>query len=181
MKNLVAKLAAKHKVSPAQIAREMKMGIKVEHEHTPSDKTATKIATDHLKELPNYYSKLKKYVESANYGQVSEARRKDSAQEMERLLSRIDNNIGKNVTDTDPNSIRNTKTRNQNERIMGALAAIRTSRKGENPAKDKLMSNEREFGVGFRDMATNLNSQRIKEGEPRFKDVFARNIRLRGY
>jgi bisphosphoglycerate-dependent phosphoglycerate mutase len=100
---------------------------------------------------------------------------------MERLLSRIDNNIGKNVTDTDPNSIRNTKTRNQNERIMGALAAIRTSRKGENPTKDKLMSNEREFGVGFRDMATNLNSQRIKNGKPRFKDVFARNIRLRGY
>lgn len=181
MKNLVAKLSSKHKVSPAKIAQQLKMGTKVEHEHTKSDTKAKKIAIDHLEEVPDYYSKLKKYVESKNYGEVSEARRKDSTQEMERLLSRIDNNIGKNVTDTDPNSIRNTKTRNQNERIMGALAAIRTSRKGENPTKDKIMSNEREFGVGFRDMATNLDRQRIKKGEPRFKDMFARNIRLRGY
>lgn len=181
MKDIISKLAKKHSVSPAMIARQLRMGTKVEHEHTKSDKKAEKIATDHLGEVPDYYSKLKKYVESKNYGEVSEARRKDPAQEMERLISRIDNNIGKNVTDTDPNSIRNTKIRNQNERIMGALAAIRTSRKGENPTKDNLMSNEREFGVGFRDMATNLDRERIKRGEPKFKNVFARNIRLRGY
>jgi hypothetical protein len=39
---------------------ELKMGIKVEKEHTHDDKLAREIATDHLKEDPHYYSKLNK-------------------------------------------------------------------------------------------------------------------------
>jgi hypothetical protein len=40
--------------------RQMSMGIKVEHEHTKDYWLAKKIATDHLNEDPNYYTKLKK-------------------------------------------------------------------------------------------------------------------------
>ena len=38
---------------------ELKMGVEVEKEHTTDLKLATQIATDHLKEDPRYYSKLK--------------------------------------------------------------------------------------------------------------------------
>ena len=39
------------------------MGIEVEKEHTSDEDKARKIALDHLEEVPEYYSKLKKYVE----------------------------------------------------------------------------------------------------------------------
>ena len=39
---------------------ELKKGIKVEKEHTSDNKTATRIALDHLSEDPKYYSKLEK-------------------------------------------------------------------------------------------------------------------------
>jgi hypothetical protein len=38
---------------------ELKMGIAVEKEHTQDDALAAKIAMDHLREDPRYYSKLK--------------------------------------------------------------------------------------------------------------------------
>jgi len=40
--------------------KELEMGIKIEMEHTNDKKLATEIATDHLKENPKYYTKLKK-------------------------------------------------------------------------------------------------------------------------
>ena len=40
-------------------ADELKMGIKVEMEHTSDTEVAKKIALDHLAEDPKYYSKLK--------------------------------------------------------------------------------------------------------------------------
>ena len=66
MSNIISKLAKKHNVSPSLITRQLKIGTKVEHEHTKNDKKAENIAIDHLKEVPDYYTKLKKYVESAN-------------------------------------------------------------------------------------------------------------------
>lgn len=38
---------------------QLKMGIEVEHEHTDDDELAKKIAIDHLREDPKYYTKLK--------------------------------------------------------------------------------------------------------------------------
>jgi len=38
--------------------RQLKMGIKVEHEHTKSNRVAAKIAKDHLRENPRYYTYL---------------------------------------------------------------------------------------------------------------------------
>ena len=43
--------------------KELEMGKKVELEHTDDENEAEKIAKDHLKEVPDYYTKLAKYVE----------------------------------------------------------------------------------------------------------------------
>lgn len=51
-------IAKKHRVSLADIDRQLKMGIKVEREHTKSNKVAREIALDHLSEFPDYYTKL---------------------------------------------------------------------------------------------------------------------------
>lgn len=45
--------------------KELEMGIKVEMEHTDDPVIAKKIALDHLSELPDYYTRLKK-MESKN-------------------------------------------------------------------------------------------------------------------
>jgi len=46
-------------------AKELKMGIAVEHEHTPNSEVAERIAIDHLSEIPDYYTRLKKMEEEA--------------------------------------------------------------------------------------------------------------------
>jgi GH24 family phage-related lysozyme (muramidase) len=61
--DIIDKLAKKHKVSNELIARQLEMGIEVEKEHTTDSDKARKIALDHLDEVPDYYTLLKKYVE----------------------------------------------------------------------------------------------------------------------
>lgn len=62
-------IAKKHGVSLDLIKQQLEMGLEVEKEHT-SDPTAAKItALQHLDELPNYYSKLKK-VEAQNESKI---------------------------------------------------------------------------------------------------------------
>jgi hypothetical protein len=56
----VEEIAKKHKVSPSLIQKQLEMGMKVEHEHTTDNDEAMDIALQHLDEIPNYYSKLKK-------------------------------------------------------------------------------------------------------------------------
>jgi hypothetical protein len=56
----VEEIAKKHKVSPSVIQKQLEMGMKVEHEHTTDNDQAMDIALQHLDEIPNYYSKLKK-------------------------------------------------------------------------------------------------------------------------
>lgn len=51
-------IAKKHGVSTKEILRQLKMGQKVELEHTKDPELAKEIALDHLLELPNYYTKL---------------------------------------------------------------------------------------------------------------------------
>jgi hypothetical protein len=53
-------IAKKHKTSLDTLNTELKLGIKVEKEHTGDEKMARMIALQHLEELPNYYTKLKK-------------------------------------------------------------------------------------------------------------------------
>lgn len=56
----VEEIAKKHKVSPSVIKKQLEMGMKVEKEHTTDNDQAMDIALQHLDEVPNYYSKLKK-------------------------------------------------------------------------------------------------------------------------
>lgn len=41
-------------------AEELQMGVEVEMEHTINEQIAEKIAKDHLSEIPDYYTRLKK-------------------------------------------------------------------------------------------------------------------------
>lgn len=59
----VEHIAKKHNVPVATIQKQLRHGITVELEHTSDRKVATEIALDHLMELPDYYTRLKK-VES---------------------------------------------------------------------------------------------------------------------
>jgi hypothetical protein len=62
-------LAKKHGVSLEQIKKQLKMGTKVEFEHTTSKEEARITALQHLDELPNYYTKLKK-IETQNESSI---------------------------------------------------------------------------------------------------------------
>jgi uncharacterized DUF497 family protein len=55
-----AEIATKHGVSIDQIGSELALGMKVEKEHTTDAAEAREIALDHLLELPDYYTRLKK-------------------------------------------------------------------------------------------------------------------------
>ncbi len=60
----VEDLAKKHNLSVSDVEDLIDTGTKVEMEHTKDKKIAREIAMDHLKEKPDYYKKLKQYVES---------------------------------------------------------------------------------------------------------------------
>jgi hypothetical protein len=47
-------------------ANELAMGIEIEKEHTKDEKVAAEIARDHLSEIPDYYTRLKKMEKQAN-------------------------------------------------------------------------------------------------------------------
>jgi hypothetical protein len=61
----IGQIAKKHKVSEEDIETQLKMGVKVEHEHTNNKKLAREIALQHLEEKPDYYTRLKKMEASA--------------------------------------------------------------------------------------------------------------------
>lgn len=58
-------IAKKHNVPLKSIEHQLKLGIKVEKEHTKFDKVAHRIAMDHLVELPDYYTRLNKMEKDA--------------------------------------------------------------------------------------------------------------------
>ena len=53
----VAKL---HGVPVKQVLDQLKLGVKVELEHTSDPAVAREIALDHLREFPDYYDRLKR-------------------------------------------------------------------------------------------------------------------------
>lgn len=65
-------IANKHGVSVKSILKQLKVGIKIEHEHTNDRDLATDIALQHLGEIPDYYSRLVKLEKSAKKSEVSE-------------------------------------------------------------------------------------------------------------
>jgi hypothetical protein len=52
-------ISKKHKVDIENLKNQLRMGMKVEKEHTKNQIVAKKIAMDHLFEDPKYYTKLK--------------------------------------------------------------------------------------------------------------------------
>jgi hypothetical protein len=58
-------IADKFKVSIQKIGKELNMGIKVEMEHVNSRTLSKEIAMDHLVEIPDYYTRLKKMEKEA--------------------------------------------------------------------------------------------------------------------
>ena len=56
------------------------MGIKVEQEHTTDKYTALEITTDHLEEIPDYYTRLHEMEETAEQEAAEEARKREQHQ-----------------------------------------------------------------------------------------------------
>ena len=61
----VEEIAKKHRMKVSDIQKQLDMGIPIEHEHTKNKTLATDIALQHLEEIPDYYSRLKKMEASA--------------------------------------------------------------------------------------------------------------------
>ena len=61
-------LAKKHKVDIKDIEKEIKVGTKIEMEHTDSKKIAKEIAMDHVTEFPDYYTNKKHGVKVSEKG-----------------------------------------------------------------------------------------------------------------
>lgn len=63
---LFAGVANEKKIDITKVdMNELRMGIAVEYEHTSSRMLATKIALDHLAEIPDYYTRLARMEEEA--------------------------------------------------------------------------------------------------------------------
>ena len=61
----VEQIAKKHRLEVSFIKHQLKMGITIEHEHTKDKDLATDIALQHLDEIPDYYTRLKKMESDA--------------------------------------------------------------------------------------------------------------------
>jgi hypothetical protein len=56
----VEQIAKKHRMEVSDIQKQLDMGAPIEHEHTNNQKLAVEIALQHLDEIPDYYTRLKK-------------------------------------------------------------------------------------------------------------------------
>ena len=56
----VEQIAKKHRMDVSFIQRQLDMGEPIEHEHTQDHELAKDIALQHLDEIPDYYTRLKK-------------------------------------------------------------------------------------------------------------------------
>ena len=61
----VEKIAKKHRLDVSFVQNQLKMGVSIEKEHTKDKDLATDIALQHLDEIPDYYTRLKKMEASA--------------------------------------------------------------------------------------------------------------------
>jgi hypothetical protein len=93
----IEQIAKTHKVSPETIAHQVKMGTKIEGEHTKNSTIANKIARQHVGERPDYYSKLKKMEKTPvteDHKEIASGKRKDDEGYMARLeLDQIERSI----------------------------------------------------------------------------------------
>lgn len=81
-------IAALHGVSIKQIEDQLRQGIEVEHEHTKNSTMAREIALDHLRELPDYYTRLKKVEEWYEIVNDEPVRKKKRPEPPKRLIAK---------------------------------------------------------------------------------------------
>ena len=68
-------IAKKHDVSVESIKGQIDMGKKIEMEHVDDIKLAEEISMDHLEEIPDYYTRLKKMEKEAKKEFSTESKR----------------------------------------------------------------------------------------------------------
>jgi len=68
-------IAKKHDVSVKSIKSQIEIGKKIEMEHVDDAKLAEEISMDHLEEIPDYYTRLKKMEKEAKKELSNEAKR----------------------------------------------------------------------------------------------------------
>jgi hypothetical protein len=68
-------IARKHDVSVEDIKDQIEIGKKIELEHVDDESLAEEIAMDHLEEIPDYYTRLKKMEKEAKKELSLEARK----------------------------------------------------------------------------------------------------------
>ena len=61
----VKQIAKKHRMDVSFIQKQLDIGEPIEHEHTKNHELAKEIALQHLDEIPDYYTRLKKMEASA--------------------------------------------------------------------------------------------------------------------
>lgn len=71
----VEDIAKKHEVSIESIKSQIKIGKKIEMEHVDDSDLAKEIAMDHLEEIPDYYTRLKKMEKEAKKELNTESKR----------------------------------------------------------------------------------------------------------
>jgi hypothetical protein len=100
----VEAIAKKHGVSVAEIEKQLKIGMAVEAEHGKNKGSEREIAMDHLNEKPNYYTKLKKYVEETEVNEMLKPKMSSldkwraSATEREKMHNDIEKNRQANAS-----------------------------------------------------------------------------------
>jgi len=93
----VEQIAKKHRMDVSDIQKQLDMGEPIEHEHTRDHELAMDIALQHLDEIPDYYTRLKKMEASAKkehskFKDVKEhcGCEEDAVKELEIQLKKID-------------------------------------------------------------------------------------------
>lgn len=93
----IEQIARKHRLDVSFVKKQLEMGIPIEHEHTKDKDLATDIALQHLDEIPDYYTRLKKMESDAKkhhkkFKDVKEhcGCEDDAVQELETELKKLD-------------------------------------------------------------------------------------------
>ncbi len=94
----VEQIATKHRLDISFVKKQLDMGIPIEHEHTKDKDLATDIALQHLDEIPDYYTRLKKMESDAKkhhkkFKDVKEhcGCEDNAVEELESKLKQLDN------------------------------------------------------------------------------------------
>jgi len=81
-------ISKKHGISIAFLRKQLAKGVGVEHEHTKSDAEAKEIARDHLAEIPDYYTRLKKMEKEAGVTEMESSGSQSFDEYRKKMLSK---------------------------------------------------------------------------------------------